>query len=89
MPSTPLALNLFVHVSKTACNTSRTVTLSSPEASCRKSVSSVYLVQFGLGAGEREGESYRKLLILDFLLLHEVAQAIGDMSKELRPERRG
>lgn len=44
----------------------------------------VYLVQFGLGAGEGERKSHRKLFILDFLLLHEITQAICDMAKELR-----
>lgn len=53
-----------------------------------RDLGSAYLVQLGLGTGEGEGESYWKLLILDVLLLHEVAQTISNVSKELRPERR-
>lgn len=48
---------------------------------------SAHLVQFGLGAGEGEGEAHRKLFVLDVLLLHEVAQTVGHVAEELKVQR--
>lgn len=45
---------------------------------------SAHLVQFGLSAGEGEGEAHWKLFVLDVLLLHEVTQTVGNVAEKLK-----
>lgn len=42
-----------------------------------------YLIQFGLLAGEGEGEAHRKLFVFDVVFFHEVAQTLRHMFKQL------
>lgn len=43
-----------------------------------------HLIQLGLVTREREGEAKGQLLVLDFQLLHEVGQALGNVVEELK-----
>lgn len=48
-----------------------------------------HLIQFGLLAGEGEGEAQRKLLVLDPQLLQEVSKTLSNMVEKLRAKQRG
>lgn len=53
----------------------------------RTSGRTIYLIQFGLLAGEGEREPHRKLLVFDVAFFHEVAEALRHMVKQLEQER--
>lgn len=60
-----------------------------PTTITRSSVWLFYLIQFGLQAGEGEGEPHRELFVFDVVFFHEVAETLGHMVEQLEEEREG